>query len=85
MVDTDDTRQTTYDGRWTTDDRQRQGYDIKLPTGELKKGSFTYFFSYIPFFEVRQKITKIQCSCNILNFNQFRPNFFSLNFKVFFQ
>ena len=38
MVDTDDTRRTTYDGRRTTDDGRRTTPRVwhKLPTGELK-------------------------------------------------
>ena len=39
---------------------------------EKNRGSFTYFFWYSPLFEMRQKIAKIQCYCNVLNFNQFK-------------
>ena len=50
MVDTDDTRRTTYDGRRTTDDGRRTTPRVwhKLPTGELKnRKAFKYMYMII--------------------------------------
>ena len=40
MVDTDDTRRMIHDGRWTTDDGQRQGYGISSPQVKILSTSF---------------------------------------------